>query len=1075
MFLPFLLLGQGEYNQWRFGYGSGLNFNGGSVSTIGSAINSEESAASVSDCSGNLLFYTDGQNVWGKNNSIMDGGYNLRGIGLLYPCNQGALIVKRPNSISTYYIFTSSDRYGINYSTVNMLQNGGNGKVTQKNIKLSGSLTQKLGVTYHQNGEDIWVITHYENSNVYEAFLITKTGVSPATVKSAVGPKFTSSHGDIKFNQQGTKVGAVVQDQNLITLADFNNATGKVSNSYGIIGRYNSPHGCEFSPSGNKFYISAWGRNGGVIQFMVGANNSSTISSSSKNISFDFRPNGSLQLAPDGKIYVAHNPEFWSSESYLGVISFPENNGSLASFNRYGLYLGRSGSSWMLPNVTLTNNNIPKQKKIEAEQFCYNSETKFNLSNTSAVVEVVWDFDDINSNVSNFSSDLAPSHLFSSPGTYNVKATITNVCEIEEYNKIIVIDEGPVSYLDSLQVCRFTDSNIGFSSNLGVTYSWKPNQGLSQSNISNPSFNSKTLEGDEFEYVLISSSPGGCIFEDTLKIKLFKKEKAGDNQILCPGFAVTLTTDSGVVSAVWQGDNINDTESLNPIVTPPLSSSYFAELTDTNGCVFKDTVFVNVNPNVPVDAGLSNTICLGDSLEIGNNISPDSTVFSWNSPEVVLDSSAGETISFPKTSQWIFLTATNDTCSSIDSLFIRVNALPNIDIEPKDTSVCFGDSVTFEAKGALNYTWSINNDHVSESNQYELISFDSLSLILEGKDSNNCINRDTSIISVLSLPKIQLNNDTSICVNASLELSISGSDSYLWLNQEVSGVNDSNVIVKPDTTSSYIVRAKGANGCNLIDSTKVVVNDLPNVSVMSDTLICEGSNAYLWANGGVEYSWSPATFLNQTTGRQILSTPVNPILYKVVVTDGNKCIDSAETYVSLNVNPKADFTYTYIPSCFGFEVQFTDSSLLADSFHWTFRNGKMSNEMNPSHIFDFGTNVTTLLSVGNNDICFDSTQVDFNWNNISDFINVFPPNIITPNYDGLNDCFEVKVPVEFTECTDYAFYNRWGVKIFDTKDFKGDFCGINAYNNQEVSSGAYYFILRIGDYTVNGFVQVINE
>ena len=158
LFLPFFLLGQGEYNQWRFGYGSGLDFNSGSPIVVESSIQSAESAASVSNCSGELLFYTDGETVWASNNEIMDGGFDLRGVGGAYPSSQGAIIVKRPKSSSIYYIFTASDIYGMNYSVVNMAANGGLGKVIQKNIKLSGSLTQKLGVTYHQNQEDIWVL-----------------------------------------------------------------------------------------------------------------------------------------------------------------------------------------------------------------------------------------------------------------------------------------------------------------------------------------------------------------------------------------------------------------------------------------------------------------------------------------------------------------------------------------------------------------------------------------------------------------------------------------------------------------------------------------------------------------------------------------------------------------------------------------------------------------------------------------------------------------------------------------------------------------------------------------------------
>ena len=483
-------------------------------------------------------------------------------------------------------------------------------------------------------------------------------------------------------------------------------------------------------------------------------------------------------------------------------------------------------------------------------------------------------------------------------------------------------------------------------------------------------------------------------------------------------------------------------------------------------------MFIDVNPNVLVDAGPDTSVCIEDSIAIGNNISRDSTVFSWNSGLLVVDSTSGETLSFPKNSQWFYLTATNDTCSSKDSIFIQVNELPIVFIAPDDTSMCFDDTVIFLPNGNLDYNWFKNELFVESGSEYQLISDTSTSLILEGIDSNNCKSRDTSLITVLPLPNIKTNQDTAICIGQGLNLLVSGGDDYIWLNNEILGVLDSSVFVDPENTLVYRVRANGNNGCYALDSVQVVVNSLPVVELMSDTLICRGSNAFLWASGGIDYSWSPNTFLNQTSGNHVLSMPEAPISYKVVVTDGNGCIDSAETSISLNDVPTADFSYSSTPSCAGFEVQFSDSSLLTDTYKWEFGDGSTSNEMNPYHIFNFGTNVSTVLTVGNNGICFDEARVSFEWENISEFLDVFSPNIITPNNDGVNDCFKVTVPKEFIECTHYEIYNRWGMKVYDTKGFKNNFCGFNAYNNKEVSSGTYFYTIEIGDYLLNGFVNV---
>ena len=123
-------------------------------------------------------------------------------------------------------------------------------------------------------------------------------------------------------------------------------------------------------------------------------------------------------------------------------------------------------------------------------------------------------------------------------------------------------------------MCSSTEVNIGFSPEVNVSYNWNPSDGLSSNAISNPNFNSSNLSGDEFIYTLTSTSSNGCSFEDTLTIKLHEKEKAGDDQRLCPGFGVTLRVDSGVASVNWQGENIDNPTSLTPFVSPLVSSLY---------------------------------------------------------------------------------------------------------------------------------------------------------------------------------------------------------------------------------------------------------------------------------------------------------------------------------------------------------------------------------------------------------------------------------------------------------------------------------------------------------------------
>ncbi len=1077
LMLSFSLLAQQEYNQWRFGYGAGIDFNSGSpIPVSGSSIFSQESAASVADCFGNLLFYTDGETIWSNNDGVMEGGTGLNGLPGRYPSTQGSLIVKRPQSSSIYYVFTASDIYGLNYSVVNMAANNGLGRVIQKNVKVSSGLTHKLAVTYHENEIDIWVLTHYENSSKYEAFLVTQTGVSSTSVVSETGPSHTSAHGEMKVNRQGTKVAAVVQDQDLVTLADFDNATGEISNAIGILDVVGKPHGCEFSATGNKMYVTGWGAfKGGVYQFTVGSSNSNTLTIGRTNISGSFKPLGSLQLAPDNKIYVAHDPDLdLPGNRFLGIIHNPENDGDLASFQREGLNLGTGFSSWQLPNVTLTSNEIYEDKSILSSNYCVNEETAFSLSNTSGVVDVLWDFDDPSSGVDNYSNNQEAFHQYSTPGTYTVKVTVTTTCEVKDYFETIVINDGPESNLGLQNICANTDYLIGGETEFGVTYSWMPDVGLNNNTLANPRFNSSGLTQDTFNIIYTATTLGGCVTVDTLSLYVLPQEGAVEDQTLCPGFGVTLGVDSGVVNALWDGVNISDNQSLSPFVSPTVTSVYTASLTDTNGCLSFDTVLVFVSPIVPLDAGESSSICYGDSIVIGNNISPDSTLFQW-SPELNVEfASEGETNAFPEVSSWFYLTATNDTCSSTDSVFITVHDLPEVELNPKDSVLCQKEEIEIKASGALIYSWESTAEVTENTGFISAIADSSFIVIVEGIDSNNCVSVDTSSIGVLPLPQPVLTNDTAVCEDQPITLRISGGVSYRWLNGSIAGLTDSVItFVSLDENQTFFVEVTGENGCNTLDTVVVMVDSLPKIIMMSDTLICEGGKAFLWASGAEDYSWSPSNYLNETTGDYLVAVPEDSITYKVVGTDGNGCIDSAEASIQLNINPTVGFTYDYTSTCAGFEVQFSDSSLNAESYNWQFGDGNTSTEQSPFYVYKFGSNLITSLIVGNNDLCFDTLSVPFYWQKISEFIDVFAPNIITPNNDALNDCFEIRVPAEFENCTHYSIFNRWGMKVFDSDLFDGQFCGVSGYNNQAVSEGTYYYVMEVGDYILNGFIQVI--
>jgi hypothetical protein len=335
----------GPASNWYFGNFAGLTFNSGSpIPLTDGALSTTEGVASISDNLGNLLFYTNGITVWDRSHSIMMNGNGLNGD---QSSTQSAIIVQLPTT-NRYFIFTSDadasfgTGLGICYSEVDMSLNSGFGAITaNKNIPLSSPSTEKLCAVRDCNNQDVWVITHDWNSNLFRSWKVQSTGISVWAASfsgSVVNGIQQSSYGQLKASPDGTKLlacyyGFAGSGMNRVELYDFDNSTGFVTNAMTIsteIGAY----GCEFSPNGQLIYASTNG--GNLIQWNISSGVLSTIQST-RTLIFAGGPFiGSLQIGPDSKIYVARNTTSLSviNQPNVAGIGCGFSNGTISTLGR---------------------------------------------------------------------------------------------------------------------------------------------------------------------------------------------------------------------------------------------------------------------------------------------------------------------------------------------------------------------------------------------------------------------------------------------------------------------------------------------------------------------------------------------------------------------------------------------------------------------------------------------------------------------------------------------------------------------------------------------------------------------
>ena len=80
-------------------------------------------SASISDDDGNLLFYSNGINVWGSNHETIKNGTGLFGSTTV---SQSVLILPNPSEEDVYYIFTNQGQetgsLGLHYSIIKLVE-----------------------------------------------------------------------------------------------------------------------------------------------------------------------------------------------------------------------------------------------------------------------------------------------------------------------------------------------------------------------------------------------------------------------------------------------------------------------------------------------------------------------------------------------------------------------------------------------------------------------------------------------------------------------------------------------------------------------------------------------------------------------------------------------------------------------------------------------------------------------------------------------------------------------------------------------------------------------------------------
>ena len=933
---------QKEANIWYFGKKSGLDFstNPPTLLTNGK-MDTREGVAVMSDkISGQLIFYTEGTTVWNRNHVTMPNGTGLLGD---YSSTQSSIIVPNPGDINKYYIFTTAINTGFRYSEVDISLGGGLGDIvsaTKNQLLIANSIsTEKLIAARHCNGKDFWVITHTANDNKFYVYLINSLGIQPPLVYS-IGSVLRKAFGDyeltgcLKLSPDASKLANAIGTNMDVTsspveLFGFNNSTGAITGPVVQLSNLSSPYGVEFSPNEKLLYVTEIiGKK--VNQYDLTATN---INASKINlISSPTLSYGALQLAPDGKIYVAAENGYTIAYNFLSTIAAPNVLGVGCNYQVNSVNLGSTGALIGLPTFTATF--LRDTSGFTHQGTCVGTNTSFNLTYSGNIDSVKWDFGD----ASAISTTLNPVHIFTNANNYQTKLIIYRKCNTSD------------------TIVRNVNIGPGYNTNLNASICAGSSYTLPNGSIVN--------QAGVYPVSLQSASGCDSIVTTTLSLNSPPVVDLGKDTALCTGAALVLTSGTGFTSYAWQDG------STSPTLTAATPGVYWLEVESANGCHKRDSINIAFNPVSLFTLGNDTAVCKGKDVLLGLNVSGAAS-YLWNTGAVTPQIIANTTGIY-----WLEV-KTNQGCIKRDSLNIQISPLPQV-VLGIDTAICSNQGITLgkPAAGSDTYLWS--NGAVTGQVTTAIAGL----YWQEVTNSAGCKARDSIILAVNNVPVFNLGKDTAVCNQQMIVLgtAVPNAMSYLW------NTGASSPQVTTSQAGTYWLEVVSNNGCKNRDSVQVTLNNVSNFTLGKDPVICAGQSATLTIPvNGANYSWS-----NGSIASQIIINS-SGLFWAEVSLNGCLKRDSVDVLVTPGPQVKAQISNDI--DCGTPEAKLQASG--AESYLWTPSIG-LSNPAIPDPIVKIGSTATYYLKGVDDNGCdgFDSVIVKVTGTGSSTFniANAFTPN-----------------------------------------------------------------------------------
>jgi PKD repeat protein len=431
-----------DQGHWYYGQRGGMDFSPGApIYDNASYVHNnyiDEACAVQSNSQGDLLFYTNGIEVWDANHAHINSGNPLKS-GL--SAHRGALILPNLANPSQYYIFTKDqgrfnvgqtltipDSNGFRYSIV-QLNSGIASPTASWNVGISppsilgydlgydNAMIGGEGITAVKSCDGYWILTTGRKNNGQFYITVFSLTASGLAFHSEILSPFTTNQQSLEASRDGSRVAigsgtnGSLQTAGLATF-DFDIFTGTLSNQL-VLNNFKS-YGYSFSPDSRLLYCSGWSSSNLYQYDMLDPSPATSGIVVSNSASYACE----MQLGPDDKLYLS------SGTTYVQVVHQP--NVRSTTVNPNACFYTPTGPQMQ---TTLTH-SLPNMVDATGYSVFSNTMTVTQIScleyafdNSLCSGTFSWNFGDPASGASNTSALQNPTHVFSAPGTYTITVT----------------------------------------------------------------------------------------------------------------------------------------------------------------------------------------------------------------------------------------------------------------------------------------------------------------------------------------------------------------------------------------------------------------------------------------------------------------------------------------------------------------------------------------------------------------------------------------------------------------------------------------------------------------------------